>query len=110
MEIAENLLMERLAPLTSIPRDEILKDVFVTGGYSLFAGFEQRLRTELRAVLPLEAPLGVRKARNPVLDAWRGAARWAADPVSRRSFVTKMEFVEKGPDYLKEHQMGNVYG
>ncbi|KAK5127278.1 hypothetical protein LTR08_004456 [Meristemomyces frigidus] len=52
----------------------ILKDVFVTGGYCLFEGFEQRLARDLRAVLPVDVGVGVRRARDPVLDAWRGAA------------------------------------
>ena len=107
VEIAEDILMQRLGTHTS--RDAMLKDVFVTGGYSLFKGFEQRLTSELRAVLPADVQLGVRSAKDPVLDAWRGAARWAATQESRRVFVTREEYQEKGGEYIKEHNLGNVH-
>jgi actin-related protein 5 len=107
VEIAEDIITQRL---TSHPsRNDILKDVFVTGGYALFQGFEERLRTELRAVLPADFQLGVRTAKDPVLDAWRGAAAWASSGESRAAFVTKEEYLEKGSDYIREHNLGNVF-
>ncbi|KAF1826761.1 actin-related protein, ARP5 class [Dissoconium aciculare CBS 342.82] len=107
VEIAEDIITQRL---TSHPsRNDILKDVFVTGGYALFQGFEERLRTELRAVLPADFQLGVRTAKDPVLDAWRGAAAWASSGESRATFVTKEEYLEKGSDYIREHNLGNVF-
>ena len=107
VEIAEDIFMQRLSGTSA--RDDILKDVFITGGYSMFQGFEERLQAELRAVLPAEMQLGVRKAKNPVLDAWKGAAKWASTKQSRSAFVTKAEWAEKGGDYIKEHNLGNVY-
>lgn len=107
VEIAEDILMQRLSSHPS--QHEILKDVFVTGGYSMFQNFEERLRTELRAVLPADVQLGVRRAKDPVLDAWRGAAKWAGTKESRSAFVTKEEWAEKGGEYLKEHNLGNAY-
>lgn len=67
----------------------------------MFQGFEERLQKELQAVLPQSAPLRVRKAKDPVLDAWRGAAQWAAAPSSRQHFITRADFMEKGGDYIK---------
>lgn len=87
----------------------VSKDIFLTGGYSMFQGFEERLHSELRAVLPADLQLAVRRAKDPVLDAWKGAARWAATKESRNSFVTKAEWAEKGGDYIREHNLGNVY-
>ncbi|EME41185.1 hypothetical protein DOTSEDRAFT_55083 [Dothistroma septosporum NZE10] len=107
VEIAEDILVQRLSSHAS--RDAILKDVFITGGYSLFQGFEERLRNELRAVLPTELQIGLRKARDPVLDAWKGAAAWAGKTDNRQNFVTREEFAEKGGEYIKEHGCGNVY-
>ncbi|KAF2500552.1 putative chromatin remodeling complex subunit [Lophium mytilinum] len=106
VEIATGILNERLA---ESQRKDVLKDVFLTGGNTLFKGFEERLRTELLAVLPHEAPFTVRKAKEPVLDAWRGAAKWASSANAKQSFVTREEFHEKGGDYLKEHDLGNAY-
>lgn len=106
-EIAEDILMQRLASHPA--RNDILKDIFVTGGYSLFQGFEDRLRNELRAVLPVDVQLGVRRAKDPVLDAWRGAARWAGTTESKPAFVSREEWLEKGSEYIREHSLGNVF-
>ncbi|OJD39927.1 chromatin remodeling complex subunit [Diplodia corticola] len=107
VEIASSILTERLA---DHPRQkDVLKDVFLTGGNTLFKGFEERLRDDLRAYLPIDAELVVRKAKDPVLDAWRGAARWAKSGESKKSWVSKAEWAEKGGDYIKEHDLGNSY-
>lgn len=107
VEIVENIVMQRLAGNNA--RDDMLKDIFLTGGYALFQGFEERLRTELRAVLPAEVQLAVRTAKDPVLDAWKGAASWARTAESRNAFVSREEYLEKGGEYLREHNLGNVF-
>jgi len=107
VEIAAGILTERL--VDSPLRNDVLKDIFLTGGNTLFQGFEDRLRKELRAVLPADATLKVRKAKDSILDAWRGAAKWSNQADSRHAFVTRAEFHEKGGDYLKEHNLGNAY-
>ncbi|KAF2281549.1 actin-like ATPase domain-containing protein [Westerdykella ornata] len=105
VEIAATILNERLAD--SAYRKDVLKDIFLTGGNTMFQGFEERLRNELRAVLPAEEELRVRRAGDCVLDAWRGAAKWAGSAKAKAAFVTRAEFMEKGGDYLKEHDLGN---
>lgn len=107
VEIAAGILTERL--VDSPLRNNVLKDIFLTGGNTLFQGFEDRLRKELRAVLPADSTLRVRKAKDSILDAWRGAAKWSNQADSRHAFVTRAEFLEKGGDYLKEHNLGNAY-
>ncbi|KAL8917718.1 MAG: hypothetical protein Q9208_007770 [Pyrenodesmia sp. 3 TL-2023] len=89
-------------------RMSVLGNIFLTGGNTMFAGFEERLRKELRAVLPVEATINVQKANDPILDAWRGAAQWAVTSEASQSFVTKEEYQEKGPEYMKEHNLGNA--
>lgn len=106
VEIAEDIITQRLSGASY--RDDMLKDIFLTGGYTLFQGFEERLRNELQAVLPADSTLGIRKAQNPTLDAWRGAAAWAGDASSRQSFITRAEYDEYGGEYIKEHNLGNA--
>ncbi|KAF2745104.1 actin-like ATPase domain-containing protein [Sporormia fimetaria CBS 119925] len=106
VEIAAGILNERLGD--SPYRKDVLKDIFLTGGNTLFQGFEDRLRTELRAVLPADEEIRVRRAGDCILDAWKGAAKWAGKAESKRAFVTRAEFLEKGGDYLKEHECGNA--
>lgn len=106
VEIASNILTERLGD--SPYRDDVLKDIFLTGGNTMFQGFEDRLRAELRAVLPAEQDVSVRRAKDCVLDAWRGAAQWAGKKSSKHNFITRADFLEKGAEYIKEHDMGNA--
>ena len=82
-------------------RLSILRDVFLTGGNTLFEGFEERLSKELRAVLPVETSMRIRQASNPLLDAWKGAAQWSRAAAFKQSLVTREEFLEKGPEYMK---------
>ena len=99
VEIAGDILTQRLRDHPR--REDVLKDVFLTGGNTTFEGFEERLARELRAVLDAEWPLKVRRAGDPVLDAWRGAARWAGEAASARAFVSRADYQEKGAEYIK---------
>ncbi|KAH8889840.1 ARP5-like protein [Thozetella sp. PMI_491] len=109
IEIASDILNQRLPGIPGLDRDEFLKDVFLTGGNTLFRNFEDRLRAGLTAQLPVEAPLRVRRAEDALLDAWRGAAGWVGTPEWQRTTVSKEEYQEKGADYIKEHDMGNAF-
>ncbi|CEJ61613.1 Putative Chromatin remodeling complex subunit Arp5 [Penicillium brasilianum] len=106
IEIAADIVNQRFS--NPQDRNRLLKDVFLTGGNTLFTGFEERFRRELRAYIPVDAELGVRRAANPVLDAWKGAAQWASGADLGRSSVTRQEYLEKGSEYIKEHDLGNV--
>jgi actin-related protein 5 len=98
VEIAADILTQRLG---GPPQDEILRDIFLTGGSTLFHNFDERLREGLRASLPAGAPLATRRAKNPVLDAWKGAARWAGSGARAAAAVSREEYMEKGAEYLK---------
>ena len=102
VEIIEGIVMSRFSD--SVQQKALLKDVFLTGGNTSFQSFEERLAGELRAVLPSDFPTHVRKASDPVLDAWRGAAGWwSSSTASDResATVTRAEYLEKGSDYIK---------
>jgi actin-related protein 5 len=99
VEIATDILNQRLAKIQDGER--ILKDIFLTGGNTLFHGFEDRLRHELRSVIPVDARFDLRRASDPLLDAWKGAAQWSREAGSRSSLVTREEYNEKGAEYFK---------
>ncbi|KAI5463245.1 actin-related protein, ARP5 class [Mariannaea sp. PMI_226] len=107
VEIAGDILNQRLAGMAN--RDDFLRDVFLTGGNTLFANFDQRIRDGLRALLPAESPLRVRRAEDALLDAWKGAAGWAGSAAWKTARISREEYQEKGPEYIKEHDMGNSY-
>lgn len=114
VEICADILTQRLG-LDNMTGERtgwgaaVLKDVFLTGGYTMFNGFESRLRTDLTSCLPTEAPLKVRRAADPMADAWKGAAAWAGDKArSGDGWITKAMYEEMGSDYMKEHNLGNA--
>jgi actin-related protein 5 len=108
-EIGENLLLNRLGGRGVSGHSYIvLQDIFATGGQTLFQNFEERLYNEFRSFLPVEAPLKVRLAQDPLLDSWRGMAKWSKSSQSKNSYLTKAEYDEMGADYIKEHGLGNV--
>ncbi|KAL8729965.1 MAG: hypothetical protein Q9166_004410 [cf. Caloplaca sp. 2 TL-2023] len=108
VDIAADIINHGLSKVQD--RISVLGDIFLTGGNTMFTGFDERLKRELRAVLPVEAPINLRTARDPVLDAWRGAAHWAGNPESAQAFVSREEYQEKGSEYMKEHNLGNAVG
>lgn len=107
IEIAADILTHRLNGVGS--QDAFLKDIFLTGGSSIFKNFDERLRDGLRMNLPAEAELRIRRAKDPILDAWKGAAKWAGGNAWKSAAVTREEYLEKGADYMKEHDLGNAY-
>ncbi|KAH7035577.1 putative chromatin remodeling complex subunit [Microdochium trichocladiopsis] len=109
VEIASDILNQRLVGLPGVNRDDFLRDVFLTGGNTLFPNFDDRLRQGLTMSLPADSPLKVRRAGDALLDAWRGAAQWTGSSAYRAATVTKAEWQEKGQDYIKEHDLGNSY-
>lgn len=101
VEIAGDILTQRLTAIPGIDRDDFLKDIFLTGGATLFENFDERLRSGLQALLPAGAPLNIRRAQDAVLDAWKGAAGWAGGDEWRRARITREEYLEKGSEWFK---------
>ncbi|KAI1277480.1 putative chromatin remodeling complex subunit [Xylaria sp. FL0933] len=101
VEITGDILTQRLVGLPGINRDDFLRDIFLTGGNTLYENFDYRLRQGLTPLLPADSPLQIRRASDALLDAWRGAAQWVGTPAWKAASVTKAEYHEKGQDYLK---------
>lgn len=101
VEIAGDILNQRLVGIPGINRDEFLRDIFLTGGNTMFDHFDYRLKQGLTALLPAGSPLAIRRANNAVLDAWKGAAGWVGSSGYKTAVVTRAEWHEKGGDYLK---------
>ena len=87
----------------------IIQTIFVTGGFSSLPGFSNRIFTSLRSILPVGASFQVKRAENPLLDAWRGAAMIAKQSGYKRYAVTRKEYEEYGGEYIKEHGLGNIF-
>ncbi|VVT54363.1 uncharacterized protein SAPINGB_P004038 [Magnusiomyces paraingens] len=110
-EIVDDLLLRRLDSETREREAStlVLQDIFLTGGQAHFKNFDERLQTDLQCVLPTGAPLKVRRARDPMLDAWRGMALFATTADRSKVFFTREQYLEMGPHYVFEHGFGNEF-
>lgn len=86
----------------------MIQDVFLTGGLSQLPNFQSRIVNEFTSFLPVGAPLKVRTAKDPITDPWKGMQMWSSTEECESSYVTKAEYDEYGPEYIKEHGLGNV--
>ncbi|KAK9462433.1 uncharacterized protein V1516DRAFT_710270 [Lipomyces oligophaga] len=106
VELASDILLRRL---DTVDGPAACKDIFLTGGYSLLHGLDDRLRHDLRALLPVGTDINVRRADNALLDTWKGMRKWISDAQNQKLYsVTKADYEEFGGDYLKEHRLGNM--
>lgn len=96
-------------------RRNIVSEIFLTGGVAWTNGLAGRFRRELRSRFPEEwgdqVSAGVRRARDPSLDAWNGACLFASSGGSafEKACISRKEYEEVGPDYMGEHGMANMH-
>ncbi|XP_031260599.1 actin-related protein 5 [Pistacia vera] len=83
----------------------LTSSIFMTGGCCLFPGMSQRLEAGIRMIRPCGAPINVVRALDPVLDAWRGASLYAAKLQFTEQTFTRMDYYEKGEDWLRRYQL-----
>ncbi|KAI8075401.1 uncharacterized protein B0P05DRAFT_580053 [Gilbertella persicaria] len=89
-------------------RPALIENIFLTGGFSQLPGLSDRIHVALQSISPVNTRIKVKRALDPILDAWRGAAMFAQEESNKQSFITKQEYQEYGPEYMKEHGLGNV--
>jgi actin-related protein 5 len=109
-EILSDLLLRRLDGNFSPGGQSysLVQDVFLTGGGTKLLNFRERITNDFRSFLPVGTPLNVRSAKDPELDAWRGMQKWGNSELSTNGYVTQKEYDEYGPEYIKEHGLGNI--
>ena len=91
-------------------QDKLVRNIFLTGAPLKIPGIRARLETDLREMRPFKSEFRVTEALNPVLDAWRGAQKFAQKfRDNDKYFVTKNDYEEYGPDLLREHFCSNVF-
>ncbi|PNF25161.1 Actin-related protein 5 [Cryptotermes secundus] len=90
-------------------QNALVSNVFLTGGCASFSGLPERLRRELQEMRPFKSTFSVTVAANPTLDAWYGARTFSSSPDLSQYLLTRLEYEEKGGEYLKEHDTSNKY-
>lgn len=103
------MVKDILTRITPSQQSSVVRDFYTTGGTTLIPGFNERLKGDLQSILPAGQTMNVRAAKDPLLDAWRGAAKWTADARYEKARVTKADYDEMGSEYIKEHELGNLH-
>ncbi|XP_042378950.1 actin-related protein 5-like isoform X1 [Zingiber officinale] len=97
--------LRRLPMVDDSLKAEMSKSVLVTGGCALLPGLLPRLEAGIRQLRPYLSPLKVVRASDPVLDAWRGASRYANSPHFTLQTISIQDYYEKGESLLRQYQM-----
>lgn len=111
-ELCESILLKKfdskprsLSKITSA----MLQNIWLTGGHAKLPGLKERVVKEFTGFLPVNSPLTVHKSGDPSLDAWRGMVKLTQNESDwKQTIVTKKDYEEYGPEYLKEHKLGNM--
>ncbi|XP_069508471.1 actin-related protein 5 [Ambystoma mexicanum] len=91
-------------------QEELVQNVFLTGGNVMYPGMKARIQKELLEMRPFQSTFQVNMASNPILDTWYGARDWALEHMDdEEGWITRLEYEEKGGEYLKEHSASNMY-
>ncbi|CAL5322513.1 unnamed protein product [Camellia sinensis] len=84
--------------------ERMTNSILMTGGSCLFPGMDERLEAGIRMIRPCGTPIRIIRALDPILDAWRGAAAYAAAMQFPQQTFSRMDYYEKGEDWLRRYQ------
>lgn len=85
-------------------KERLCQSILVTGGTSLFPGMIPRLESGIRQFRPYLARLKLIKAADPILDAWRGAAAFAASSKFGTQTFTLEDYREHGENLFQDRK------
>jgi actin-related protein 5 len=99
-----SISLRRLAEDESV-KERLCQSILVTGGSSLFPGMIPRLEAGIRQFRPYLAPLKLVRASDPILDAWRGAAAFAASREFAKQTFTLEDYREHGESLFHRYHI-----
>ncbi|KAL0289154.1 UNVERIFIED_CONTAM: Actin-related protein 5 [Sesamum angustifolium] len=85
--------------------EKITSSILLIGGSCLFPGMSERLEAGIRMTRPCGTPIKIYEASDPILDAWRGASTYAAAMQFPQQTFSRMDYYEKGEDWLRSYQL-----
>ncbi|KAF6158236.1 hypothetical protein GIB67_015030 [Kingdonia uniflora] len=74
----------------------LYESIILTGGSTLFPQFAERLKMELRPLVPDDYQVKITTQEDPILGVWRGGSLLASSPDFESMCVTKAEYEELG--------------
>lgn len=99
--------------LKLFPADQqqrLVDNVYLTGGVSKIPGLLERLNKELMEIRPFESTFYAKIAKDPSLDAWNGARKFAVTGNNlQKSQISRKDYDELGGEYIKEYYASNTF-
>ncbi|KAJ1282642.1 hypothetical protein BS78_03G067400 [Paspalum vaginatum] len=86
-------------------KERLCQSILVTGGSSLFPGMIPRLESGIQQYRPYPARLKLVRAADPILDAWRGAAAFAASSKFGKQTFSLADYREHGENLFHRHNI-----
>jgi len=83
-------------------RPHFYKNIFLTGGSSLFPGFKERIYNDIRALACEDYDVNVSLAKNPITNAWEGGVHCSKNSEMTRFAVTRKDYNEYGHNICSE--------
>lgn len=96
--------IRRLPSKVKGTEEGMTNSILITGGSCLYPGMSERLESGIRMIRPCGTSIRINKASDPILDAWRGAAAYAAAVQFPQQTIKKMDYYEKGEDWLRKYR------
>ncbi|KGN50081.2 actin-related protein 5 isoform X1 [Cucumis sativus] len=97
--------LRRLPSYSDDIAERLTNSILITGGSCLFPGIRERLEAGIRMIRPCGSPIRVVRALDPILDAWRGASVYAAASQFTTQTFSRLDYYEKGEDWLRRYQL-----
>nr|UEK51544.1 actin-related protein 6 [Parasacculina yatsui] len=95
MGVAE-ALMDAVNACPLDARSHLLDNIVLTGGSTKFAGFAQRLQSEVRSMAPDDLQVRISAPLDPLTHTWHAATRVVDDPLMEKLWLTKKQWEEQG--------------
>ncbi len=90
------LIVESIEACNESLRADLYSHIILVGGSSLFPNLVERLQSDLRALVPDEFPISIKRSREPITTAWCGGSCLSIDVNFPQVVVSRKEYLEHG--------------
>ncbi|XP_009669913.1 actin-1 [Struthio camelus] len=94
------MVLQSIAKCAGRVQMDILRNVVLSGGSTLFQGFKERLLKELKTQIPHTTPVKIISPRDRMCSVWIGASILTSLTAFRKMWVTREDYNEVGPTVL----------
>ncbi|NXI61279.1 ACT1 protein, partial [Anseranas semipalmata] len=95
------MVLQSIAKCNKHIQLDILRNVVLSGGSTLFRGFKERLLKDLQTVIPSTTPIKIISPKDRMYSVWVGASLLASLTAFRNMWVTREDYNEVGPAVLQ---------